>query len=307
MVSSSPLFFSFSLILSPPPFLASSEAQPVSFETLSASLEVLSSPNSCNVSSSSATPPFIAICSRFKLTSLSNRFLAIFAALCHRRSIHLPFTRRRVFNTCLRVDLTRGCVSFTRRLGKPPSRRSTAIHLLRSWFSGSYAGLWSCTTTLMTLALVFGLFYLLFSFLCNSVYVSLWLNYLPSMVPDWFSAVLPLRQPLHSVCWFTGKGLLTELLCYLHRLARPWNRPGLPLILLEFLVNTIACCLVLLNQIQFMFLTLHCWLSFRICCWDVIPFCVYFGFIVGEPTPLLFLGSPIFSSFWIRSGNDPPL
>jgi hypothetical protein len=76
MVSSSPLFFSFSLILYPPPFLASSEAKPVSFETLFASLEVLSSPKSCNISSSSATPPLIAICSRFKLTSLSNRFMA---------------------------------------------------------------------------------------------------------------------------------------------------------------------------------------------------------------------------------------
>jgi hypothetical protein len=153
--------------------------------------------------------------------------------------------RRRVFNTRLQVDLTRGCMSFTRRCGKPSSCRSTAIHILRSWFFGSFAGLWPCATILMSPLLVFGLFYLLFSLFCISV--SLWLCYLPSMVPFLFSAVLPLRQPLHSDSWFIGKGLLTEFLCYLHRLVRPWNRPGLPLILLGSVVNTIACCLVLLN------------------------------------------------------------
>jgi len=112
------------------------------------------------------------------------------AALCHRNSTHLTFTRRRVFNTRLRVDLTRGCVSFTRRCGKPSSCRSTAIDLLRSWFSGSFAGLWHCATILMSPLLVFGLFYLLFSLFCISV--PLWLCYLPSTVPFWFYAVLPL-------------------------------------------------------------------------------------------------------------------
>jgi hypothetical protein len=30
-------------------------------------------------------------------------------------------------------------------------------------------------------------------------------------------------------------------------------------------------------------------------------------FAVGEPTPFSMLGSPTSSSFWIRSGKDPPL
>jgi hypothetical protein len=34
---------------------------------------------------------------------------------------------------------------------------------------------------------------------------------------------------------------------------------------------------------------------------------VFFGFVVGEPTPSLFVGFSTSSSFWIRSGNDPPL
>jgi hypothetical protein len=42
-------------------------------------------------------------------------------------------------------------------------------------------------------------------------------------------------------------------------------------------------------------------------CWDVIHFCVYFGSIVGESIPFSILGSLTFSSFRIKSGNDPSL
>jgi hypothetical protein len=91
-------------------------------------------------------------------------------------------------------------------------------------------------------------FFICFS-VCFLFSVSLLCCYLPSSVPFWFSAVPAFQQTFHSNCQFIGKELLTEVLCYLHRLAWPWNRPCLPLILLESVVNIIACCLVLLNQI----------------------------------------------------------
>jgi hypothetical protein len=115
----------------------------------------------------------------------------------------------------------------------------------------------------------------------------------PSMVPLWFSAVPALRQLFNNSCCFTSNGLLTEFLCYLHHLARPYNRPGLLMILLESVVITIAYCLVLLDQIQNLFLYVHC----------ILPF----GSSVGEPTPFLFSRSFTFSSFRIKSGNDRSL
>jgi hypothetical protein len=124
-------------------------------------------------------------------------------------------------------------------------------------------------------------------------------------VPIWFLAVPALQLLLYSDGCFTRIGLFTEFLCILHHLVRPWNRPDLLIVLLELLVITIACCSVLLDRIQILFLYLHCILSFGLCCWGTLPLC--FGFIVGEPTPLSFLGCPISSSSWIRSRKDPSL
>jgi hypothetical protein len=106
-----------------------------------------------------------------------------------------------------------------------------------------------------------------------------------------FFAVLDLQLSLYSGGCFTCIGLFTEFPCILHHLMQPWNRPDLLVVLFELLVITIACCSVPLDRIQIMFLHLYCILSF--------------GFIVGEPTPVSFLGCLTSSSFRIRSGNNP--
>jgi hypothetical protein len=108
--------------------------------------------------------------------------------------------------------------------------------------------------------------------------------------PLWFFAVPALQLSLYCGGCLNRIGFFTEFLCNLHRLVRPWNRPSLLIIFFELLVITIACCSVPLDRIQNLFLHLYCILSF--------------GFIVGEPTPVSFLGCPTFSSIWIRSGKD---
>jgi hypothetical protein len=74
--------------------------------------------------------------------------------------------------------------------------------------------------------------------------------------PPWFFAVLILQLSFHSGSCFTRIRLFTEFLCNLHRLVRPWNRPGLLIVLFELLVIIIACCSVLLDWIQIVFLYL---------------------------------------------------
>jgi hypothetical protein len=103
--------------------------------------------------------------------------------------------------------------------------------------------------------------------------------------PFWFS-VLALQLSFYSDGCFTRIEFFTEFLYNLHRLVRPWNRPGLFMVLFESLVITIACCSILLDRIHNLFLYLHYSFSFGLCCWGVLPFC--FGFIVGELTPCSF-------------------
>jgi hypothetical protein len=109
----------------------------------------------------------------------------------------------------------------------------------------------------------------------------------------WFFIVLALQPLFHSGGCFIRIGLFTEFLCILHRLVWPWNRPGLLMILFESLAITIACCSILLDWIQCLFLYLHYLLPSR--------------FVVEEPTPRLFLESLTSSSFQIRSGKDSSL
>ena len=121
----------------------------------------------------------------------------------------------------------------------------------------------------------------------------------------WFFVVPALQPSFHSGGCFIRIGLFTEFLCILHRLVRPWNRPGLLMILFESQAITIAYCLVLLDRIQYLFLYLHYLLLVGFCCWDALLFC--FEFVVGEPTPCLFSRSLTSSSIRIRSGKDPSL
>jgi hypothetical protein len=172
MVSSSPSFSFSSIFPPPPPFLASSEATLVSSETLSTSSEALSLSRNLNGSSTSTIPSIFTIfnCSQsgfgvflgifafgfFILRSLAFRMsgmhtclsvglLAVSAFACHQRS-GLPSSKRRcVFNTRLRVDLTRGRVSPTRRHVRPLSRCSTSTHLFCQP-SGSLSGSWARTS-----------------------------------------------------------------------------------------------------------------------------------------------------------------
>ena len=138
---------------------------------------------------------------------------------------------------------------------------------------------------------MFSKFKLLFYItLCFSLLLCFLLWVLASI---WFLAVPTLQLSLHSDGCFTHIGLFMEFLCVSNRLVWPRNRLGLPLILFELWVITIASCSVLLDRIQY---------------------CPYFstvfyhlGYVVGEFIPFSFFGSPSSSSFRIRNGKDLPL
>jgi hypothetical protein len=140
-----------------------------------------------------------------------------------------------------------------------------------------------------------GFILLLFCLGCG-LHLVLWLIFVvETSVPIWFFAVPILQLLLYSDGCFTHIRLFMEFFCILHRLVRPWNRPNLFIVLFELLVIIIACCSVLLDWIQILFLYLHCILSFglrcwgvELCCWGALPLC--FGFIVRKLTPLSFLG-----------------
>jgi hypothetical protein len=101
----------------------------------------------------------------------------------------------------------------------------------------------------------------------------------------WFFAVLALQLSFFSDGCFTRIGLFTEFLCNLHRLVRLWNRPGLPLVLLELLVNTIAFGsfgpdpeFVLIFALLFIIWAMLLGrppLSFWVYCWGAHPIFVY--------------------------------
>jgi hypothetical protein len=213
------------------------------------------------------------------ITGLSalHRHLAI-------RRLHC--TRRDVSSTRLRVDLTRRRVSPTLRAAAPfcnslpwtvpPSGRSSTLFTVTAGCLAFccisaciFIYMFSCNFLLFFVGFIFLLFCLGFSLLV------LWLIFeVETLAPLWFFAVPVLQLSLLSGGCFTRIELFTEFLCNLHRLVRLWNRPGLLIVLFELSVITIACCSVLLDRIQNLFLYLYCILSF--------------GFIVGEPTPVSF-------------------
>jgi hypothetical protein len=197
--------------------------------------------------------------------------------------------------------------------------RLLVIHRLLYWglrFSTMFFGCWCCLVFVLVviLLLCFCCNFCIFSFILLSV-----LHYLLAMTwfdleveivlwdlaSIWFFAVPTLQLSFYSDSCFTRIELFTEFLCNLHCLVWPWNRLSLLMILLEFLVITIASCSVFLDRIQYLFLHLHCFLSCGLYCWGALPF--HFGFIVGESTPFSFIGSLTSSSFRIRSEKDPSL
>jgi hypothetical protein len=95
-------------------------------------------------------------------TSHPSRFLAVFAFARHQSSGHPLTTRRSVLNTRLRVDLTRGSGSPTRRQVRPHPLCSTSSHLLHR-SSGSLSGSWARASLTTLPLLVFGHFTMLFS------------------------------------------------------------------------------------------------------------------------------------------------
>jgi hypothetical protein len=233
--------------------------------------------------------------------------------------VRLTTTRRRVAFTCSRVDLTCGCVTHTRRrvdwflqrvlYSSDPQqcRRSflrvsvvvrcpSPARVIHAPVIGFWAApflrllqvslrLLHCCCCCLKILMAYLLYLLvLFCSLCLLLWVLAFI---------WFLAVPTLQLLLHSDSCLTRIELLTEFLCVSNRLVRSWNRPGLPLILFELWVNTIASCSVLLDRIQY--------------CSYFSTVIYHWGYVVGVPTPFLFFGSPTSSSFWIRSGKDPPL
>jgi hypothetical protein len=236
-------------------------------------------------------------------STITTGLSAIYRHLSIRR---LHYMRRDVSSTCLRVDLTRWRVSPTLRVADPScnifhwtvhhsGRSSTLFTVTDGCFV--FCCISTCIFVYVSLCnfllFVVGFIFLLFC-LGFGLHMVLWLIFeAETLAPLWFFAVPDLQLSLFSGGCFTCIGLFTEFLCILHRLVRPWNRPSLLVVLFELLVITIACCSVHLDRIQIMFLHLYCILSF--------------GFIVGEPTPVSFLGCLTSSSFRIRSGNIPSL
>jgi hypothetical protein len=112
----------------------------------------------------------------------------------------------------------------------------------------------------------------------------------PSMVPFKFSAAPLLQQPLHRRCCLHSNGLFFESHCTQNRVARPWERPGGPC-----LVLAIAHRLVLLNQIQillpccFYFLVLL--LVSPVVCWLFLNLLGLFLSLLAVSQSVLFLFS----------------
>lgn len=99
---------------------------------------------------------------------------------------------------------------------------------------------------------------------------------------------------------FSGWGFFSHFAIWNH-FVRPLESPNLFVILPESWVIIIAYCYLF----AFVFGCLFYWsLVGLLFSWFAV---VLFGLIVGEPTPSLFVGFSTFSSFGIRSGNDPPL
>jgi len=156
----------------------------------------------------------------------------------HQRSF--PVSRsRRVVHTRLRVDLTRRQVGPTRcsvRLRHSPPTQLLLFELF----------------LLRHVTVFLFMLFLCFFFVC---FLSTEFSAAHTTVPFRSSAAHPLQQPrrccLHSNEFFiefvctNRSGLFTEFHCTQSRVARPWDRPGGPC-----LVLAIACSLVLLNQIQ---------------------------------------------------------
>jgi hypothetical protein len=188
------------------------------------------------------------------------------------------------------VSASSWCQKLSRRVRQPPSAPSSTA---AQW---TFLLLFLFPLYLCCYFSVF-LFFFFVGFYLPDV---IWFNLVEEIVAGgrssaslWLFVVLALQSSFHGGGCFTCIGLFTEFLCILHRLVRPWNRPGLLMILFESLAITIACCSVLLDWIQYLFLYLHYFLLS--------------GFVVGEPTPCLFLESLTSSSFRIRSGKDSSL
>jgi hypothetical protein len=282
-------------------------------------------------SSSSMKQPRSSLVLRWVLLNLRSTYLRLTWAYTHHSAVttglsalhrHLKlcllhFTCRNVSSTRLSMDLMRQRVYPTLRAVAsscillpwtvhPFGRSSTFIADTTGFLFFCCIAVYICYVFLCIFLLYFVVFILLPFCLGCGLHLVLGLIFVVEIsVPIWFFAMPALQLLLYSDGCFTRIGLFTEFLCFLHRLVRPWNRLGLLIVLLELLVITIACCLVFLDWIQILFLYLHCILSFGLCCWGALPLC--FRFIVGEPTPLSFLGCPTSSSFWIKSGKDPSL
>jgi hypothetical protein len=283
-------------------------------------------PFTASRSSSSMKQPGSTLVLRWVLINLRSTYLRWTRAYTHHPTVttglsalHRRLAIRRLHCTCrdvsstrLSVDLTRRRVSPTLRAAasscnlfhrtvRPSGRSSTFITAITGCLVFCcisvciYVYVFSCISLLFYVGFIFMLFCMGYS-----LHMVLGLIFVvETSATLWFFAVLALQLSFHSGSCFTRIGLFTESLCNLHRLVRPWNRPGLLIVLFELLVITIACCSVFLDRIQNLFLYFHCILSFGLCCWGALPSC--FGFIVGEPTPFSFIGCLTSSSFRIRS------
>ena len=88
----------------------------------------------------------------------------------------------------------------------------------------------------------------------------------------WFSVVPALQPSFYSGSCFTCIRFFTEFLCILNHHVQPWNRPDLLMIVFESLIITIACCSVLLDRIQYLFLYLYYLLLIGFYCWSTFPY-----------------------------------
>jgi hypothetical protein len=130
----------------------------------------------------------------------------------------------------------------------------------------------SCIFLLFFVAFISLLFCLGFS-----LHMVLWLIFeVETSTPFWFFAVPDLQLSLYSGGCFTRIELFTEFLCNLHRLVRPWNRPGLLIVLLELLAIRRPLLVV-----RFL------WIGSRICSYICTAF-YHLGLLLGSPPQFRF-------------------
>jgi hypothetical protein len=212
---------------------------------------------------------------------------------------HMVCTRLRVNLTCPRVDLMLLRVYLTCRrvrlelvpVALPPTSVRSVLHRCSVGFFSAFFFI-SFVLLFFCICIFICILWAVISLPCCGLILRRRLLLVVVPASLWFFVVPALQLSFHCDGCFTRIGLFTEFLCILHRLVRPWNRPGLLMILFESLVNTIACCSIL-------------WTGSSICSY-ICTTHYHLGLLLGSPPHVCFQDLSLFLPFGSEVGKILP-